>query len=245
MTKDEERAVLERAAQCNATVSPQGYGYSGLAADAWCNAMHLFAAAIRSLPLTSKDSDAEPVADCGNCHKCLEGKFDDRFLPIKMPIAGTRMILCPVCGNKRCPKASNHELVCTGSNDTGQEGSVYKLHPPQPCTKCAEWLKENGPGGWIDDLRNRAEAAEARADKWQSAYAKEFDIRNGTPCEQIRWQEVLDDTRENLAQTQMELDDLRQTVKRLYRKLTDKESDFAKAVHAQIQGWGHNAMRRS
>ncbi len=58
-----------------------------------------------------------------------------------------------------------------------------------------------------------------------------------------KWQEVLDDSRENLAQTQMECDDLRQTVKRMYRKLADKESDFAKAVHAQIQGWGHNAMR--
>lgn len=27
--------------------------------------------------------------------------------------------------------------------------------------KCVEWLKENGRGGWIDDLRNRAEAAES------------------------------------------------------------------------------------
>jgi len=36
------------------------------------------------------------------------------------------MSLCPICGNKRCPKASNHELECTGSNESGQEGSVYK-----------------------------------------------------------------------------------------------------------------------
>lgn len=35
-------------------------------------------------------------------------------------------VLCPTCGNKRCPKASNHELECTGSNEPGQEGSVYK-----------------------------------------------------------------------------------------------------------------------
>lgn len=36
-----------------------------------------------------------------------------------------RMFLCPVCGNKRCPKASDHRLECTGSNEPGQGGSVY------------------------------------------------------------------------------------------------------------------------
>lgn len=35
------------------------------------------------------------------------------------------MRLCPICGNKRCPHVSDHELVCTGSNDPGQEGSIY------------------------------------------------------------------------------------------------------------------------
>ncbi len=36
-----------------------------------------------------------------------------------------RMFLCPTCGNKRCPKASDHDLPCTGSNEPGQPGSVY------------------------------------------------------------------------------------------------------------------------
>jgi Zn finger protein HypA/HybF involved in hydrogenase expression len=36
-----------------------------------------------------------------------------------------RMVLCPECGNKRCPRATNHELKCTGSNEPGQEGSIY------------------------------------------------------------------------------------------------------------------------
>ena len=35
-------------------------------------------------------------------------------------------IVCGICGNKRCPKATDHELDCTGSNEPGQEGSVYK-----------------------------------------------------------------------------------------------------------------------
>lgn len=33
--------------------------------------------------------------------------------------------LCPECDNKRCPKASDHQLACTGSNDSGQPGSVF------------------------------------------------------------------------------------------------------------------------
>ena len=71
-------------------------------------------------------------------------------------------------------------------------------------------------------LIERAERAEAelkeekaRADKFQSAYAKEFDIRNGTPCEQIRWQQTLDDTRENLANVQVQLDDCGALARRL------------------------------
>ena len=37
----------------------------------------------------------------------------------------TRMILCPECGNKRCPRASDHTNACTNSNEPGQEGSRY------------------------------------------------------------------------------------------------------------------------
>lgn len=36
------------------------------------------------------------------------------------------MILCPTCGNKRCPHATNHELACTNSNEPGQAGSAYE-----------------------------------------------------------------------------------------------------------------------
>jgi hypothetical protein len=37
----------------------------------------------------------------------------------------TRMIVCPRCGNKRCPHASDHRNACTNSNEPGQPGSVY------------------------------------------------------------------------------------------------------------------------
>ena len=35
------------------------------------------------------------------------------------------MRLCPNCGNKRCPRASNHNNPCTNSNEPNQEGSIY------------------------------------------------------------------------------------------------------------------------
>lgn len=33
---------------------------------------------------------------------------------------------CEICGNKRCPHHTDHNLECTGSNATGQPGSVYQ-----------------------------------------------------------------------------------------------------------------------
>lgn len=36
------------------------------------------------------------------------------------------MILCPTCGNKRCPKATDISLGCTNSNEPGQPGSAYE-----------------------------------------------------------------------------------------------------------------------
>lgn len=35
------------------------------------------------------------------------------------------MRLCPLCGNKRCPKATNHTHECTNSNEPNQVGSIY------------------------------------------------------------------------------------------------------------------------
>jgi DNA-directed RNA polymerase subunit RPC12/RpoP len=58
------------------------------------------------------------------CHECTKDvKFN--FGGVEIPYSMTRMILCPDCGNKRCPKATNHELACTHSNEPGQKGSRY------------------------------------------------------------------------------------------------------------------------
>ena len=57
--------------------------------------------------------------NCGRCWTCLDSH---QF-----------MILCVDCGNKRCPKATDHNNECTGSNDPEQPGSVYGgLGPDAP-----------------------------------------------------------------------------------------------------------------
>jgi hypothetical protein len=62
-----------------------------------------------------------PPALC--CHKCFAASG-------KMLL--DRMILCPQCGNKRCPKASDHRMDCTGSNELGQLGSVFATPSTEP-----------------------------------------------------------------------------------------------------------------
>ena len=49
------------------------------------------------------------------CHACRPITLSDM-----------RMIVCPRCGNKRCPKANDHTNGCTASNATGQAGSAYQ-----------------------------------------------------------------------------------------------------------------------
>jgi hypothetical protein len=45
-----------------------------------------------------------------------------------------RMVLCPDCGNKRCPRATSHENACTGSNEVGQKGSSWEhVRPFENC----------------------------------------------------------------------------------------------------------------
>ena len=64
---------------------------------------------------------ASPKPECW-CHTCRPVTSDDM-----------RMVLCPDCGNKRCPRANDHRNACTGSNEPGQEGSAYPAAPkPEP-----------------------------------------------------------------------------------------------------------------
>lgn len=49
-------------------------------------------------------------------------KIDDRMERL---MKSQVFIVCETCGCKRCPKATDHDLECTGSNESGQPGSCY------------------------------------------------------------------------------------------------------------------------
>lgn len=55
------------------------------------------------------------------CEACFHKRHKDNADPFFM----SRMILCAICGNKRCPHATDHRNPCTDSNDLGQPGSSY------------------------------------------------------------------------------------------------------------------------
>lgn len=60
-----------------------------------------------------------PTATACGCVACLG------------PLASaSRMVLCPTCGNKRCPRANAHWNACSGSNEPGQAGSTYPAAAP-------------------------------------------------------------------------------------------------------------------
>lgn len=63
---------------------------------------------------------------CRACSKELQRVIDtsvDATLADSLSGPMNRMILCPNCGNKRCPQAAHHDNKCTKSNEPGQVGS--------------------------------------------------------------------------------------------------------------------------
>jgi hypothetical protein len=61
---------------------------------------------------------------CWGCIAC-ESQDSQDFLRLTGNMRFGGMIVCPDCGSKRCPKASHHDSACTGSNESGQDGSAY------------------------------------------------------------------------------------------------------------------------
>ncbi|MDM4408600.1 hypothetical protein [Klebsiella oxytoca] len=65
----------------------------------------------------SANSPANPGCWCRTCRPVV--------------INDMRFVVCPKCGNKRCPRANDHRNACTGSNEPGQEGSAYPASPQE------------------------------------------------------------------------------------------------------------------
>ena len=73
--------------------------------------------ACRAAMLQAGNSPVTPDCWCRICR------------PVTM--SDMRFVVCPECGNKRCPHANDHNNACTGSNEPGQVGSAYPAAPQQ------------------------------------------------------------------------------------------------------------------
>lgn len=72
-----------------------------------------------SFPKTGEVQNTNPPENPGCwCRTCRPVVLNDM-----------RFVVCPDCGNKRCPRANDHRNACTGSNEPGQEGSVFPDTP--------------------------------------------------------------------------------------------------------------------
>lgn len=67
--------------------------------------------------LSTHEKQAEFARKRCGCHTCYPISYSDPD--------SIYMRLCPTCGNKRCPKATNHIHSCTNSNEPNQSGSIY------------------------------------------------------------------------------------------------------------------------
>lgn len=70
-------------------------------------------------PQNAPQNTPEIIPDCW-CRTCRPVVLNDM-----------RFVVCPDCGNKRCPRANDHRNACTGSNEPGQEGSAYPAAPQE------------------------------------------------------------------------------------------------------------------
>lgn len=61
------------------------------------------------------------------CYACTSRRtaLDPGTMMLGQSVDMMRMFLCETCGNKHCPHAADHRNACTGSNETGQPGSLY------------------------------------------------------------------------------------------------------------------------
>ncbi|WP_446925911.1 hypothetical protein [Klebsiella pneumoniae] len=71
-------------------------------------------------PQNAPQNIPEIIPDCW-CRTCRPVVLNDM-----------RFVVCPDCGNKRCPRANDHRNACTGSNEPGQEGSAYPDTTQEP-----------------------------------------------------------------------------------------------------------------
>lgn len=72
----------------------------------------------------NRNGNVVPPPEGVCCSKCEEKSL--AHLGRLEQMLQRTFIVCTTCGNKRCPKATDHELACTNSNESGQAGSRYE-----------------------------------------------------------------------------------------------------------------------
>jgi hypothetical protein len=80
------------------------------------------------------------------CRVCCETCWEKEHKPDTREYLCRPMFLCPTCGNKRCPKSTNHDLDCSGSNDVGQAGSSWENVKPWPKPIAAPVIVDDDEG---------------------------------------------------------------------------------------------------
>ncbi|MFF4026936.1 hypothetical protein ACFYY5_29210 [Nocardia elegans] len=121
-----------------------GYTWSDAELIVWArNHLPALLDAAEKVAALEAKTDSPSTALCASCRWCEnEWQRGAYALDPAAALMGWGMIVCPDCGNKRCPKATHHDHVCTGSNEAGQEGSVYG-----DFTLDTAWLDEDGDSG--------------------------------------------------------------------------------------------------
>ena len=111
-----------------------------------------FLRAIAELKAPASPAESpEPVEilpDC-QCITCWDVRHPDEMC--------RPFITCPTCGNKRCPKATHHSHACTGSNASGQPGSIFGPPAVSPAAPVPAGQVVDGPGR-LEELEAENEA---------------------------------------------------------------------------------------
>ena len=84
------------------------------------------------LAASPQSPGSEPATVPGKWIPVSEQKPDCWCLTCRpVTLNDMRFVVCPDCGNKRCPRANDHRNACTGSNEPGQEGGAYPDTPQE------------------------------------------------------------------------------------------------------------------
>lgn len=70
--------------------------------------------------------DPPVLRECCRKHWADDARVHAKaFGCVLMNPMGMPFITCGTCRNKRCPRATDCDLACSGTNEPGQEGSIY------------------------------------------------------------------------------------------------------------------------